>query len=344
MRKYLLAVLLLATFAMVGLWVTRPNEPSLASSGRRLIATPVKQWDNDGSPARQAAFSQDGRLLATSNAAGDVTVRQTSDWRAIRKLNVPGGATSLVFALDGLRLLTAGYDGVVRSWQLSDGRLVRQYRGAQAALWTLDLRPDGLEMAAGGEDGIIRLWSIDTGTLRLLKGHERNVWATSYAPDGKTLVSGSFDHSVRIWRVGRAKPQVLSGHSQAVVGIDISPDGRLLATGGDDSTLRFWRVSDGKPLRLLDAGNHVYNLEFSRDGQWLASAGRARGGPGTFWHQLTGLGGTARPAHIWRVSDGKAVAALPDVDDVMYVTFSPDQRYLVTSGEDSVKLWRLDAR
>lgn len=71
------------------------------------------------------------------------------------------------------------------------------------------------------------------------------------------------------------------------------------------------------------------------------TAGRARGGPGTLWHQLTGLGGTATPVHIWRASDGAAVAALPLGDDVMYATFSPDMRHVVTSGEQGVRLWRI---
>lgn len=342
MRKFIFAVML-AVIAAVGLWVMLPDEPSLESSGPRLNATLVKQWDNDGSPARQAAFSQDGRMLAISDAAGNIRVMRISDWRIIRRLGVPGGATSLTFSPDGAELFTAGYDGVVRSWQMSAGLLANQYRGASGPIWALDLQPGGRELAAAGEDGIIRLWSLDTGSAKLLKGHERNVWAVRYTRDGKSLASGSFDNSARIWRGGAAQPQILSGHREAVVGLDISPDGQLLATGSDDSTLRLWRMSDGKALRVLEAGNHVYNVEFSPDGEWIVTAGRARGSVGTFWHQLTGLGGTVRPVHIWRLSDGAAVAALPHDDDVMYATFSPDQRYLVTSGEDAVRLWRIEA-
>jgi WD40 repeat protein len=344
MRKFILGAFLVVAMAAFVLWVTRPEEPLLASSGPRLTATPVKQWENEGSPTRQSAFSPDGRLLATSNAAGDVTIMRTSDWRVVRKLKVPGGATSLAFARDGGRLFTAGYDGIVRTWRLSDGHLTSQYQGAQGTLWTIDPRPDGRELAAAGEDGIVRFWSLETGTARSLKGHARNVWTVSYGPDGKTLASGSFDKSVRIWRDGNAQAQILSGHDQAVVGLDISPDGKLLATGGDDSTLRLWRTGDGQAVQLLHAGNHVYDVEFSPDGKWLVTAGRARGGPGTLWHQLTGIGGTVSPTHIWRVADGAAIAALPDVDDVMFATFSPDQRYLLTSGEDAVRLWRLEPR
>jgi WD40 repeat protein len=341
MRKFLLGGLLLAV--VFGLCATRAGRPPLATSGPRLDASLVKQWDSAGSPARQAAFSRDGKMLATSNAAGDVTVMQTTDWHDLRKFKVPGGATSLIFSADGTQLLTAGYDGIVRAWRISDGRLASQYRGAQDTIWALSLRPDGRELAAAGEDGVIHLWSLETGAVRTLKGHQRTAWAIDYAPDGRALVSGGFDKTVRIWRAG-TPPKTISGHTEAVVGLDISPDGRLLASGGDDSTLRFWNGNDGKALRVIDAGNHLWDVEFSRDGKWLATSGRARGGPGTFWYQLTSIGGGATPVHIWRVSDGAAVAALPHPDDVMYATFSPDQRFLVTSGEDAVRLWRLEQR
>jgi WD40 repeat protein len=343
MRKNVLVAVVAASVA-AALLAFRPGEIPLAASGPKLEATLVKKWGNGGSPSRQAEFSRDGRLLATSTAAGDVTVMATSDWHITGNLKVPGGATSLSFSPNGAGLFTAGYDGIVRSWRLSDGRLTKEYRGARGTVWTIDIRPDGREVAAAGEDKIIHLWSLDSDTTGTLNGHERNIWNVRYSPDGKVLASGSFDTSVRIWRGAGAQTQTLSGHRQAVVGLDVSPNGELLATGGDDSTLRLWRMGDGKALRVVEAGNHVYNVEFSSDSKWIATAGRARGGPGTLWHKLTGLGGSATPVHIWRVSDGAAVAALPHSEDVSYASFSPDQRYLVTSAEDGVRLWRLDLR
>src|SRR5262245_40172572 len=134
MRKLLLAILLAAA-AGLALWAMQPKEPPLASTGPTLTARLVKQWDNGESPARQAAFRRDGKLLATSNAAGDVKVMRTANWRVVRELKVPGGATSLTFTLDSAQLTTAGYDGIVRSWNLSDGQLTRRYPGATGPVW-----------------------------------------------------------------------------------------------------------------------------------------------------------------------------------------------------------------
>ena len=339
MRRLIAALVLLGGLAM--LWWSTPSEVPLASSGPRLTAMLKREWPDASSPAREAAFSRDGALLATSNAAGEVIIRRASDWRVIQKLQVSGGATSLVFAPDSSRLFTAGYDGIVQAWRITDGHLVRQFKGATGTIWTLDIRPDGGELAAAGEDGLIRLWDLQSGTDRTLAGHERNIWELHYSNDGKTLASAGFDTTARLWRSDGSPPRSLRGHSEAVVGMDLSPDGRIIATGSDDSTLRLWRTDSGRPIRTIDARNHVYGVDFSSDGRWILTAGRARGGPGTLWHQLTGLGRPATPVHLWRVADGAAVAALPHDDDVMYATFSPDMRHVVTSGEQGVRLWRV---
>lgn len=179
-----------------------------------------------------------------------------------------------------------------------------------------------------------------------LRGHALNIWDIRFSPDGKRLASGSFDHMVKLWDVENGRLlKTLVGHEQAVVGVDYSPDGKLLATGADDSTARFWRASDGAPLRTIDNSRHVDQVAFSPDGRWLATGGHARGTIGTLWHELTGGGRDGAAVRLWRVSDGAMVAALPHPDDVIFVAFSRDGRWLVTSGEDSrFRLWSLRPR
>ncbi len=339
-RIKLWAPLALAALAGCG------SAPPIVTDPPRLAAVELRDWPA-GAPGRQAEFSDDGALLATSTTAGQVILRRTLDWKPVRRIEHPGGATSLAFTPDGKRILTAGYDGVIRAWDLATGKPAGDYRGAAGTIWSIDISPDGRRVAAAGEDAVIRLWELDgTAPPIALRGHQRNIWEVRFSPDGNKLASAGFDHSVRLWDAAGGKPlKVLSGHGQAVVGLDFSPDGRTLATSGDDSTIRLWRASDGAALRTINAGNHAYKPAFSPDGRWLASAGRARSAIGTFWYQLTGSGGAATPVRLWRVADGAAVAALPHPDDVMFASFSPDGRYLVTSGEDQrVRIWRLSER
>ena len=313
------------------------------TTGARLEAALAASWPA-AAPARQAVFSHDGKLLATSDASGLIMIRDTGGWKVVEQLRHPGGATSLAFSGDGAHLFSGGYDATVREWDLAAHKQARVFTGPTGTVWTLDVTPDGKRLAAAGEDAILRMWDLGKGTTpMLLRGHSRNIWEVRFSPDGKRLASGSFDNSVRLWDVSSGRShKVLTGHTQAVVGLDFSSDGKLLATGADDSTIRLWRASDGAPLRIIDNGYHVDKVAFSPDGQWLASGGHARGSVAEVWHQLTGAGGEGESARIWRTQDGALVAALPHPEDVISLAFSPDGNWLVTSGEDNrFRLWRL---
>ena len=321
-------------------------DPQPVSSGRRLDATLVATWPA-AAPPRQPAFSRNGQLLATSDASGLITVRATSDWKPVATLHHEGGATSVAFSTDGKTLFTAGYDGKVRLWELATRRLTGILAGPTRTLWSLDVSPDGSRVAAAGEDAVIYVWTLaDPAAPKRLRGHDRNIWEVRFSPDGKQLASGSFDKTARLWDSAAGAPlKILAGHEQAVVGLAFSPDGQLLATSGDDSTIRFWRLPDAALIRTIAVGNHTYKLGFTSDGRWLVSGGRAHGGLGTLWHQLTGSGGSATPVRIWRAADAALVGALPTGDDVADLGLSPNGQWLAVASEDQrTRLWRLEPR
>lgn len=322
------------------------SAPEPVATGPLLHADRAAGFRDDESPGREAAFSADGRWLATTSASGLVVLRHMPDLKIVRRLRHPSGATAIAFAPDGKWLATSGYDGAILLWEVATGRLVRRLEGARGTVWTLDYAPGGERLAAAGEDGKVRIWSPADGRLLLsLAGHDRNIWEVRFSPDGRRLASGSFDATARLWdAVTGAALATLSDHEEAVVGLAWSPDGRWLATGGDDSTILLRRASDGKKVRRLLLGNHAYKLAFSPDSRWLANAGRARGGLGTLWHGLTGAGADGEAVRLWRVADGALVQALKMPEDVMSVGFSPDGRWLVASSDDgAVTVWRLRA-
>lgn len=320
------------------------DPPPRATSGPLLRADLASRFSDGNAPSRQALFSRDGELLATANAGGTVTLRRVADGRIVRSFNHPDGATSVGFDPAGKWIITGGYDGVLRQWDVETGRLIRELADHRGTAWSLSVSPDGRSIASGGEDRMLRIWRVSDGKLlRRLSGHELNIWEVRFSPDGAHVATGSFDRTVRIWSLKTgAAVRTLAGHGQAVVGIAYSPDGRFIASGSDDSTVRIWRAADGALARILPNGNHAYKVAFSSDGLWLASAGRARSGIGTLWHDVTELGGQNDVIRLWRVEDGALVDALPMGEDVTSVDFSPDGRWLATGADDSANsLWRL---
>jgi WD40 repeat protein len=307
-----------------------------------LHTEPARRFSDGEAPARETAFSPDGRLLATTSASGLVTFRHMPGLRVARTVVHQGGATAIAFSPDDRWFATAGYDHNVRLWEIATGRPIRTLGGSGGTIWTIAVSPDGRLIAAAGEDKIVRIWSTDSGRLlHALRGHSLNIWQVDFSPDGSRLASAGFDKSVRIWdpRSG-ALVRLLEGHNQAVVGLAYSRDGARLASSGDDSTIRLWRTSDWALLRTIAAGNHIYSVAFSPNGRFLASGGRARSGLGTFWHQLTGWGSPADAIGLWRISDGALIQTLKAEDDVTSVAFSPDGRWLASASEDSTDaLW-----
>jgi hypothetical protein len=104
-------------------------------------------------------------------------------------------------------MITAGYDPVVRSWDLTSGDLHSQterwpIRGIYAAkIVTLD---GALVVISGGgdEDGMIRLTGLDTGNLLHppIAAHRDQVMCLAVAEVGGILcaISGSYDRAVRM--------------------------------------------------------------------------------------------------------------------------------------------------
>ena len=324
------------------------DAPKIARSGPLVHAQLERTIALGDAPAREPRFSRDGSLLALTSASGSIHLLRTSDWRTIRRFEHPGGATSAVFTPDGRRLFTSGYDGMVRSFDLATGTPGPVIEASKSPVWTLDISGDGEQLVIGDEAGVARIWTLADMRRppKTLRGHGRNIWEVQFSPSAPELATGSFDYTARIWDLASGKTvQMLRGHSQAIVGLDYRHDGLSLATSGDDSTIRMWRRADGKQVGRMDAGNHTYDVEFSPDGKWLASSGRARSALGTALHGLSGLGPASPPVHIWRMSDGAAVATLPHPADVSRLAYAPDGRHLVTADDTGrIRIWRVGAR
>ncbi|MEU7910522.1 NACHT and WD repeat domain-containing protein [Microbispora bryophytorum] len=94
------------SFGEIGLW-------DLAT--RKHVGTP---WPAHAGGGGAAAFSTDGRVLATGGRDGEIRLWDVSTRRAVGNpiKAHPGAVTSVVFSPDGKILASAGDDGTVRLW------------------------------------------------------------------------------------------------------------------------------------------------------------------------------------------------------------------------------------
>ncbi len=166
---------------------------------------------------------------------------------------------------DGKTLATAGFDNVVKLWEIAD-------------------------------DGTLK-------EKKTLTGHTGPVYAVAFHPtDAKLIATASQDKTARIWDMTDAKMKTeFKGHADIVDAIAFSPDGKSLATAGADKAVKLWNQTDGKELKALGVHDgSVYSLAFSPDGKLLASAGAGKDNLVKIWDvkeqkELTQLKGHEQP-------------------------------------------------
>jgi WD40 repeat protein len=297
------------------------------------------------------AFSPDSRRLAAGSAGNTVRVWDVTSGETLFLL--PGHSqpiVSVLFSADGQRLVSSGWDRLVKVWDLppaapgvstSGGRILtprHTLHDLSPSMSSVAFSPDGGRLAVGGPlpEGMVRVYDVTSGQLlRTLQGHVRVV-SVAFSPDGRRLASAGMDKTVKLWDPTTGHEILtLRGHADLVGRVLFSPDGQCLVSASGDGTVRVWDAtpfdprSDPQTLTLSGHGGPVYGLAFRPDGRQLASASAD-----------TSL-------RLWDVSAGAAVGPDPlirtfagHISEVLCVAFSPDGRCLLSGSNDSTaRFW-----
>jgi WD40 repeat protein/tetratricopeptide (TPR) repeat protein len=137
------------------------------------------------------------------------------------------------FAANGKVLITAGYDGTVKLWDVATRTVLQTHTAHRHPVTAAAVSPDGKVLATGDRSGAVKLWQLDTGTEQAtLTGLARPVFDVAFSPDGKRVAAGS-PRTLLLWDTATGKLRNrLKGPSGAFWAIAFRPDGKMLVAGG----------------------------------------------------------------------------------------------------------------
>ena len=111
--------------------------------------------------------------------------------------------TALAFSPDQRRVASGDTNGVVKLWNVADGRLIRTI-GHPQQVTAVAFTPDGRRLVTAA--GTIRTWDAETG--RLIHNFEESFGTSAVlalSSDGLRIVAGSNDAIAREWDIASGR-------------------------------------------------------------------------------------------------------------------------------------------
>jgi WD40 repeat protein len=125
-------------------------------SGKEAVGPPLKERAHGWC----AAFSRDGRLLASLGVDQSVKIWETATWKLLHSLPDPTGVPrSVAFSPDGRWIAWGGTDSTVKLWQAATGEL-QVLRGHTNWVHGVAFSCDGKQIASASADGTVKIWNV----------------------------------------------------------------------------------------------------------------------------------------------------------------------------------------
>jgi WD40 repeat protein len=269
------------------------------------------------------------------------------------------GVLRAAYSPDGSRVVTAGYEGVVKVWDVQTGKQLLSFAGIakNQAITSIAYSPDGKTIIARGsplmmsDKVVVRAWDARSGQ-ELFSHHPPPaptrppflVPPFAYSPDGQHMVAGALiskqvktpsailmepQWTAQIWDLGTGKEYlVLRGETGSLMFSAYSAAGDRIVTTGltvkRGPVTKIWRANNGAELcTLQNLDAPLKYAAFSPDARYIVA------------------GSDSPAARVWDARTGKELSTLSGhAETITSAAFSPDSGRIVTGSTDqTVRVW-----
>lgn len=278
-----------------------------------------------------AAFSADGRWLASAAASGAIDLSELAAGGGTRALHAGGEpARLLAFDASGRYLAASVRGGHVELFDLQrQAAAPTRFERDQSRAYAFAPHAGQLAIGAHGE---VRLWDLRRRTwqwqTRLPSaGAEHEVGVITFSPDGRRLLAT--DRREHAYLLDARDGHVVANIDVPASGFftvaGFSDDGRQIVIGDWAKCAWLWRLADQRVLTLSGHTASVKAASFSHDAALVLTAGDD---------------GVIK---IWDADDGDLLDSFGAHDGAItwdHARFSPDDRQILSSGADGyARLW-----
>ena len=250
----------------------------------------VKILEGHSKAIQSLNFSPDGSMLVGGESLEDdprVIVWDTSTWQV--KHSFTGhqdGISGVIFTPDQKQVISASWDGSLRTWDLASGKQVRHIRDAhKGRIYGVEMPINDVHMpeaaaepiiVTGSADRTVKIWNYRSGKhIRTFK-FKRKIRRVRVDSTGSKILAGSVGEHVNAWvsviDASTGKEIVrYDGHDRTPRGMVLSRnDETVYSAGGFHHEIDVWKLSSGQRVgRLAGAGRPVQAVGISPDGRML---------------------------------------------------------------------------
>ena len=209
-----------------------------------------------------------------------------------------GGA--IVFAPDSKNLFMASHHGSVKKYDITNGKLVRQYAEEVNDLSSLAVSPNGKQLMLATEKEIL-MWDTESGRslAKFNPGIEQEINETTFTNNNNKLIITSDNNTAMVWDLAKQKitgslTGFLNMRDKGGITYDpnfiwdmqiakymrfknqllISNDGKTLIKGKFGTKAKRWDIATGKTLmEYVGHAKAVVCYDMTRDGKKIVTGG-----------------------------------------------------------------------